>query len=74
MVKIYYIETSIPSYYYETRTDIRVKAMQEWTKQWWHLPKPNGIIQTGFPIIIELLDAPHPKNEKGAVTLLRHKN
>jgi len=27
------IETSIPSYYYETRTDTRIKAMQEWTKQ-----------------------------------------
>ena len=63
MVNIYYIETSIPSYYYENRTDIRVRAMQEWTKQWWHLPKPNGIIQTGLPAIIELLDAPHPKNE-----------
>jgi hypothetical protein len=27
MIKAYYIETSIPSYYYETRTNTRIKAM-----------------------------------------------
>ncbi len=62
MIKKYYIETSIPSSYHETRTNVRVQAMQEWTKQWWELPK-DGIVQTGFPVIVELLEAPSPKQE-----------
>jgi len=63
MIETYYIETSIPSYYYETRTNTQIKAMQEWTKQWWNLPKQDCIIQIGLPVIAELLEAPHPKNE-----------
>jgi len=63
MIQTYYIETSIPSYYYETRTDTRIKAMQEWTKQWWDLPKQDCFIRIGFPVIAELLEAPYPKNE-----------
>ncbi len=49
MIKAYYIETSIPSYYYETRTDTRIKAMQEWTKQWWDLPKQDCLIRIALP-------------------------
>jgi hypothetical protein len=63
MIKKYYIETSIPSSYYETRTNVRVLAMPEWTKQWWHLQKSDGFVQTGAPVIVELLEAPDPKKE-----------
>ncbi|MDM8566419.1 hypothetical protein QUF74_12320 [Candidatus Halobeggiatoa sp. HSG11] len=30
-----YIETSIPSFYYEDRTDAPAVARREWTRQWW---------------------------------------
>ncbi len=71
MIQTYYIETSIPSYYYETRTDTRIKAMQEWTKQWWDLPKQDCFIRIGFPVIAELLEAPYPKN-KNCLELLEN--
>ena len=64
MIMIKAIETSIPSYYYETRTDTRIKAMQEWTKQWWDLPQQDcRLIRIALPVIVELLEVPYPKNE-----------
>jgi hypothetical protein len=35
MKKTVYIETTIPSYYYETRTDARSVAWREFTREWW---------------------------------------
>jgi hypothetical protein len=35
MKKRVYIETSIPSFYYENRTDAAAVARREWTHQWW---------------------------------------
>ncbi|MDE0404221.1 MAG: hypothetical protein OXI53_02810 [Nitrospira sp.] len=30
-----YIETTIPSFYYEKRTAPGIVARREWTQQWW---------------------------------------
>ena len=30
-----YIETSIPSFYYEVRSEPEMVARREWTRQWW---------------------------------------
>jgi hypothetical protein len=30
MLESYYIETSTPSFYYDTRADIQAQAMKEW--------------------------------------------
>ncbi len=30
-----YIETSIPSFYYETREEPEFAAMRSWTREWW---------------------------------------
>ena len=30
-----YIETSIPSFYYEDRTEPEAIARREWTRSWW---------------------------------------
>lgn len=30
-----YIETSIPSFYYEVREEPEMKAMRNWTRKWW---------------------------------------
>ena len=32
-----YIETSIPSFYYEVRTEPDNVARRNWTRQWWNL-------------------------------------
>ena len=30
-----YVETSIPSFYYEVREEPEMKAMRNWTREWW---------------------------------------
>ena len=30
-----YIETTIPSFYYEVRTEPDMVARRQWTRQWW---------------------------------------
>jgi hypothetical protein len=59
----YYIETSIPSFYYDTRTSVQAQAMREWTRKWWHKPWKNAIFLVGAPVIAELLRASSPKSE-----------
>jgi len=55
----YYIETSIPSFYYDTRNNIRAQAMRKWTRQWWHhMPGENMVLLTGLPVMAELSRAP----------------
>jgi len=57
----YYIETSIPSFYYDVRDDIQAQAMRKWTRQWWHINKKNAFLVTGVPVIAELSEACEPK-------------
>jgi hypothetical protein len=58
---LYYIETSIPSFYYDTRSNIQAQAMRAWTRQWWHKPRENAILLIGAPVIAELQRTPEPK-------------
>ena len=30
-----YIETTIPSFYHETRREAEMAARREWTREWW---------------------------------------
>ena len=59
-----YIETSVPSFYFDTRTDIEMQARRKWTRQWWSLPKPDTLLVTGFAVLAELEQAPSPKREE----------
>jgi len=68
---IYYIETSIPSFYHDTRTQPQIQAMREWTKQWWDMSKPDTLLVTGQPVFQELSKAPNPKKELG-LKLMNH--
>ena len=36
MPQSYYIETSIPSFYHDSRDDIQAQAMRKWTREWWN--------------------------------------
>ena len=51
-----YVETSIPSFYYELRTTPDVVARRDWTRQWWD----------GAPAKYELLTSPAVINELSA--------
>lgn len=70
MTKLLYIETSIPSFYFDTRTDPLMVARRRWTRHWWDMPKPDVQLVTGAPVHAELDRAPSPKRER-ALHLIR---
>jgi hypothetical protein len=39
MNQLIYVETSIPSFYFETRPGAQMQARREWTREWWELAK-----------------------------------
>jgi len=56
-----YIETSIPSFYYETRKEAKFVAMKQWTHDWWHNDMHNYSCFTSDAVINELEIGEHPK-------------
>jgi len=61
MRKSVYIETSIPSNYYDIRTDPQSIARKDWTQTWWHLERDNYEVFTSIGVIQELERGNHPK-------------
>ena len=60
-----YIETTIPSLYFDQRRDAKTVARREWTRNWWDDYRRNYDLLTGAPVLEELLRGEHPrKNEK----------
>lgn len=51
-----YVETSIPSFYHETRTDPQIVARREWTRKWWADAVDRYSLTTSFAVIDELSD------------------
>ena len=49
-----YIETSIPSFYHEVRTEPDNIARREWTRQWWNEQLGNYEAYTSEAVIEEL--------------------
>ena len=49
-----YIETSIPSFYYEVRPEPDNVARREWTRQWWNEHLANYDAYTSEAVIDEL--------------------
>jgi hypothetical protein len=35
MNRLIEVETSIPSFYFETRSEAQMRARREWTREWW---------------------------------------
>ena len=70
MSTLIYVETSIPSFYFDTRRDVEMQARRKWTRLWWGLPKAEFDLVTGFPVLAELDQAPSPKREQ-ALNLIR---
>ena len=64
MSKLVYVETSVPSFYYDTRAGHDMQAMRQWTRDWWHLSKFDQELVIGPPVLLELGEAPAPKREK----------
>jgi hypothetical protein len=49
-----YIETTIPSFYYEVRTDADMVARRDWTREWWDQHRNKYDIFTSIAVIDEL--------------------
>jgi len=55
-----YIETSIPSFYYEIRTAPEIVARRNWTRQWWDESRQNYEIVTSDAVVDELNKGDYP--------------
>ncbi|MGJ5634888.1 type II toxin-antitoxin system VapC family toxin [Nostoc sp. CALU 1950] len=49
-----YIETSIPSFYYEARTEPDMVARRDWTREWWSHASDNYVLVTSLAVLDEL--------------------
>jgi predicted nucleic acid-binding protein len=49
-----YIETSIPSFYYEVRTEPDMIARRDWTREWWNNANDNYELVTSLAVLDEL--------------------
>jgi hypothetical protein len=53
-----YVETTIPSFYHETRTAPEIVARREWTRQWWKEAASKYDLVTSATVIEELMAGP----------------
>lgn len=64
MDRLVYVETSVPSFYFDIRTGHDMRAMRDWTREWWTLPKFNQELVIGPAVLAELEETPSPKRER----------
>jgi len=55
-----YIETTIPSYYFNSRTDAESKILSQWTREWWDKWREGYQVVSSFAVIEELRRGKHP--------------
>src|SRR4051812_11462183 len=70
MSAVIYVETSIPSFYHETRTQAEHVARRRWTRKWWDVAIARDTLRTSPSVIQELERAPEPKRGQ-CLALLR---
>lgn len=59
-----YIETSIPSFYHEVRTEPDMVARREWTRDWWDERRNAYELVTSDAVLDELRRGDHPVKEQ----------
>ena len=61
-----YIETTIPSFYPETRKDIESLSRHHWTRKWWDDHRQKYQLYTSYAVLQELESPAYPsaKREK----------
>ena len=55
-----YIETTIPSFYYEVRTAPDMVARRQWTRQWWDNRRAGYEVVTSEAVLDELRQGDFP--------------
>jgi predicted nucleic acid-binding protein len=63
MKPVVYIETSIPSFYYEIRTEPAMVARKMWTKTWWDQHREQYTLVTSAAVLEELEDGDYPRKD-----------
>jgi hypothetical protein len=58
--KTVYIETTIPSHYYDSRTSAEMKVLKQWTRDWWEKRRNEYQIVSSFAVLEELQRGKHP--------------
>lgn len=69
MTKTVYIETSIPSFYYNNRKPPEMIARQNWTREWWDQHRQNYELVTSEAVLEELQNGNYPHKQQ-AIELL----
>ena len=64
-----YIETTIPSFYYEVRSEPDMVARRMWTREWWDEQRHAYDLVTSDAVVDELERGNHPVKEE-ALSLL----
>ena len=71
MAKKVYIETSIPSFYYETRPEPEMVARRNWTRDWWDHHSHQYELVTSEAVFEELNEGEYPI-KKDAIGLIKN--
>jgi hypothetical protein len=58
-----YIETSIPSFYYQTRREPDMLARQQWTRSWWDQSRQEYDLVTSVAVLDELERGDYPAKD-----------
>lgn len=59
-----YIETTIPSYYFEIRNDPESVTKKQWTKEWWDRYSRNYELVISAAVMDELERGEHPSKKE----------
>ncbi len=75
MSRLIYIETSIPSFYFDTRAAVEMRARRNWTRRWWDSLASDEERVISSAVLEELERTPEPKrssclNLVGTLSLL----
>ena len=58
-----YLETTIPSFYHEVRSEPNMVARRDWTRSWWDNDRSSFEVRTSEAVIDELERGNHPVKE-----------
>lgn len=64
MRKRVYIETTIPSFFFETRSDPEMVARRGWTVAWWTEQRQHYELVTSVAVLEELQRGSHPHKQE----------
>ncbi len=56
MAALVYVETSVPSFYFEPRTEPEMVARRLWTRHWWDVVRPAYEAVTSLAVLEELTE------------------